>query len=169
MNGFRLRFAARRIAELAEAYDYPDEPRIANVLTPPAKERGFFTESEFFDLATWKAGMRIEPNLRRNGEGAIEEATRIAFSARSEQIRIGVLRCLDGVDWPVASCALHFGHIDPYPMLDWRALAALGIPRGTHVTFDLWWDYVVECRRLADRYGVTLRTLDKALWKFGPG
>jgi hypothetical protein len=30
--------------------------------------------------------------------------------------------------------------------------------------FGFWWDYVTFCRDAAGRYGVTMRTLDRALW-----
>ena len=35
---------------------------------------------------------------------------------------------LSGVRWPTASVLLHFGHRDRYPILDYRALEALGVP-----------------------------------------
>jgi hypothetical protein len=100
----------------------------------------------------------------------VEETTRIALSCDAEELRIGVLRSLRGVSWPIASAILHFGHRDRYPILDFRALEALGLPRGSvPYNFDFWWAYVTECRHLADRYDVSMRTLDKALWTWRPG
>jgi hypothetical protein len=104
---------------------------------------------------------------RRQQSEDVEEATRIALSATSERIRIGVLRSLSGVDWPAASVFLHFGHADPYPILDFRALEALGVERGSVTyNFELWSAYVASCRGLATRDGVTMRELDRAMWQW---
>ncbi len=142
---------------------------MANVVTPPARKRGYYTADEFLELAIWKTRGRPERFLVENRPEVIEEATQIAFSCHTEELRIGVLRSLRGVSWPVASAIFHFGHRDRYPILDFRALEALGLPQGSfRYNFEIWWAYVTECRRLADRYGVTMRTLDKALWMWRP-
>lgn len=67
----------------------------------------------------------------------------------------------------MASTMLHLGHRDRHPILDVRALESLGfVQKNPYYDFDLWWEYVVECRRLADKHGVDMRTLDRALWQW---
>jgi hypothetical protein len=65
---------------------------------------------------------------------------------------------------------LHFGHTDPYPILDFRALWSLGVdvPADAHGFYDfpLWWEYTKFCRDLADACGVPMRVLDRALWRY---
>ncbi len=61
---------------------------------------------------------------------------------------------------------LHFGHGDPYPILDFRALASLGVEQPSSYTFKFWWSFVLACRELAERHQVDMRTLDRALWQY---
>ena len=74
---------------------------------------------------------------------------------------------LDGVGWPTASVLLHFGHAEPYPILDYRALWSCGVPRPpSQYSFGLWWPYTRFCREITRRYGISMRTLDRALWQY---
>ncbi|HEY2651278.1 MAG TPA: hypothetical protein VGI50_05105, partial [Solirubrobacteraceae bacterium] len=60
---------------------------------------------------------------------------------------------------------LYFAFPDDYPILDVRALESLGVkPRSTYPV-SFWLDYLEACRRLARDAGVSIRTLDKALWQ----
>jgi hypothetical protein len=65
---------------------------------------------------------------------------------------------------------LHFGHTDPYPILDFRALWSLGVDVPTDAygfyDFPLWRAYTNFCRDLADACGVPMRELDRALWRY---
>jgi hypothetical protein len=89
-------------------------------------------------------------------------------AATSERLQIEVLRLLKGVEWPVASVLLHWGHRDQYPVLDFRALWSLGIERNEipPYDFDFWWDYVRYCRKVSDRTRICMRILDRALWQY---
>jgi hypothetical protein len=160
-----LQFEPRLIPKLAARYSYPGEDHVVRVLGQAARDRGWFTMSEFVRLADWKSP-RPGPHIRANRPAAVEEATRVALSAEADEIRIGVLLALRGAQWPMASCVLHFGHRDRYPILDVRALESLGFSQpNPRYDFDFWWDYVVACRRLADDHRVDMRTLDRALWQ----
>jgi hypothetical protein len=46
-----------------------------------------------------------------------------------------------------------------------RALESLGVRGRTQYPVSFWLDYLDACRMLARRHGVSLRTLDKALWQ----
>lgn len=73
---------------------------------------------------------------------------------------------LNGVAVPVASALLHFAVPDRYPILDYRALALLGDERRrTQYTVAFWLDYVERCQAIACAAGVSIRELDKALWR----
>jgi hypothetical protein len=73
---------------------------------------------------------------------------------------------LKGVSWATGSVLLHFAHVEPYPILDIRALWSFGYDNSPHYTFQLWWDYVETCRRMAKQFQVTMRVLDRALWQY---
>lgn len=63
---------------------------------------------------------------------------------------------------------LHFGQADRYPIIDVRALEALGVPRReTHYhTMAFCLGYVLAVRRLADQSAMSMRDVDRALWQW---
>ena len=152
----------------AARYRYlgPETERLEAVVGPRSREAGVITKPDFVAICEWKT-VRQRPRYAENSPELIEEATRIALSARDERIRIGVLLPLRGVGWPVASTLLYFAHRDPYPILDFRALWSLGVDKPPFVfDFAFWWGYVSACRRIAAQASVTVRELDRALWQF---
>lgn len=76
------------------------------------------------------------------------------------------LRSLAGVSWPTASVLLHIAYPERYPILDRRALHALGVRDRSSFTQCFWEAYVHEYVRLARVAGVDGRTLDQALWQW---
>ena len=116
-------------------------------------------------MCSWKT-VRSRPKVAENTEAAVVDATRRALSAGDEATRIGALLELEGVGVPTASTLLYFAFPDDYPILDIRALESLGVkPRSTYPV-SFWLEYLGACRELARRAGVSLRTLDKALWQY---
>ena len=120
---------------------------------------------EFLAFCCWKTP-RSKPRVESNPTDFIEAVTRTALVTSSERLRIEVLTLLQGVQWPTASVLLHFGHIERYPILDFRALWSLGINQPLDYNFDFWWAYTCFCRNLAEQVGVSMRTLDRALWQY---
>ena len=160
---FRLRFQIRELRYWAERYDY-DEKLIAPIV-PGVKRRGFLKKEEFLATCRWKTP-RSQARCRTNSADFIREVTKCALSTSAERLRIEVLTILDGVGWPTASVILHFFHSDPYPILDFRALWSLKVHVTSTYEFDFWQHYTGYCRDLARRGGVSMRTLDRALWQF---
>jgi hypothetical protein len=81
-----------------------------------------------------------------------------------------VLLGLRGVGVAVASVILHFGEPARHPIYDVRVRAALrraGVRRRFSPTPAGWAAYAATLRALARRRRVSLRTLDKALWRLG--
>ena len=148
----------------ADAYSYEDD-RIPEEVGRRAKTRGWFTKGEFMRICKWKTP-RTQDHCKVNREPFIKWATRLALSSPHEEGRIRALMMLQGVKWPTASVILHFAHRSPYPILDYRALWSLGFPEPPKHDFAFWWDYTTCCRRLASRYKVSMRTLDRALWQY---
>jgi hypothetical protein len=76
-----------------------------------------------------------------------------------------VLCGLSGVAVPVASAILTA--IDPtkYTIIDFRALEALGTVT-TERSVGFYLKYLCVCRNLAERHGIGLRDLDRALWQW---
>ncbi len=116
-------------------------------------------------MCAWKT-VRSRPKVAANSEAAILDATGRALAAGDEAARIAALLELEGVGVPTASTLLYFAFPDDYPILDVRALESLGVkPRSTYPV-SFWLEYLSACREIADRAGVSVRTLDKALWQY---
>ena len=164
MATWKLRFPARQIPKLAYRYGYDGDVPIIEI-GRRARAAGEYTFEEFLTVCDWKS-KRTRSRCRKNTPTDVAAVTRIALSTPSEMLRIGVLRCLHGVDWPTASVLLHMAHRDPYPILDVRALWSLGVEKPGAYSFELWRKYVEVCRRLAKQHGIDMRTLDRALWQF---
>jgi hypothetical protein len=131
-----------------------------------ARQRGHYTKSEFRTACRWKTA-RSGPLVARNTASEVRRATRIALDDHSDDTeRMRALRELRGVDWATASVLLHVADPDSYPILDVRALHALGIRRRISYGYRLWLEYVAVYRELVARSGLDGRTVDRGLWQW---
>jgi hypothetical protein len=161
---FKIRFELSQLQSLAMRYS--DDDTEVMELRAQVVERGYLTQSEFLAICAWKSprAMRF---AKRNSSKLIEEITQIAFSARTEYLRIGALTLLHGVQIPTASAILHLTHNDLYPILDFRALWSLGVEVSPSAySVDFWLAYIEECRRIAEKSKLSMRTVDRALWQY---
>src|SRR5262245_47957288 len=122
---FKLRFNKKAIPKLASQYDI-DYDNNVEALAPQISERGFLLRPEFETLCRWKTP-RSQKRVASNPADYVEAVTKTALSTSNERLRIESLLLLSGVRWPTASVILHFCHVDPYPILDFRALWSLGV------------------------------------------
>lgn len=162
---FSLRCEEAALPSIAEQYSYPAGDAQPESIGLAVKSRGHMTKSEFLEICAWKT-QRSKSRCARNPSHLVEEATRLSLSADSEEIRIGMLMLLTGVDWATASVILHFCHHDRYPILDFRALWTVGIDKPPRITFQFWSAYTQFCRSIARRLGISMRELDRALWQY---
>jgi hypothetical protein len=129
----------------------------------------YLTRTELGWIGEWKTP-RIRPQIARNREAGVRGLTEAAFLARDDATRLRLLLGLRGVGTAVASVVLHFAEPARYPIYDVRVRAALrrlGVRRRFPPTAAGWIAYAAALRGLAARYRVSLRTLDKALWRIG--
>jgi hypothetical protein len=159
-----IRIPKAQLAQLNDRYTYGEDEAIEQ-MAPGIRERDALSKSELLKVVEWKSPRRRRLEVEAD-ESMILEATRIAFTARTEQLRIGVLTRIPGVGFPIASVLLHFFHSDPYPIIDFRALWALGIDVPSQYSFPFWQAYVELCRGLARSWDVSMRELDRALWQY---
>lgn len=165
MIPFQLQFDPAEIPSLAAQFDYPQDEAFFKEMRPNVDQRGYFTKAEFLKVCEWKT-MRSKSLVDQNSESDIAAITKVCLSTDNERLRIGSLLLLDGVQFPTASVVLHFFHRNQYPILDFRALAALGFAKTPTYTFEFWNAYVAYTRTLAEQHKVDMRTLDKALWQW---
>jgi hypothetical protein len=124
MTRFVSQFDLSQVSEYARRNPGGDDEVIASGHT--VYGRGWYRLREFLAVCRWKSPRGV-PYAKRNKATAVQAATRAALAeATSERARIKALRSLHGVEWPTASVLLHFATPGRYPILDWRALQALG-------------------------------------------
>ena len=159
---FELKFPASRIPELAGRYVYDDDAG-CRAAGAAARARGHYTRSELIVICDWKTS-RSRALVASNRSPVVVARTRAAFRATAERLRMMELIKLNGVAVRTASVLLHFAYPDRYPILDVRALDSLGVTTKPY-SIKLWLEYLEACREFAVEYGVSIRTLDKALWQ----
>ena len=164
MPDFELRFPPEEIEPLAARFGY-SEDAACQAAGAAARARGHSTREEFLTVCEWKTS-RSRPKTGRNDAAAVERATRRALGSSDERERMEALLVLEGVGVPSASTLLHFAFPAEYPILDVRALDSLGHKPRSVYPVDYWLRYLQACRELARRHGVSIRTLDKALWQY---
>jgi hypothetical protein len=163
MPTFDLQFPATEIEALATRFGSLNETRLLTVGTA-ARARGYYTHEEFIEVCAWKTP-RSRPKVASNTEPAVTEATRRALTTADEETRMTALIGLAGVGVPTASVLLYCAFPHDYPILDVRALESLGVKPRSQYPVSFWLEYLAACRELATRHGVSIRTLDKALWE----
>lgn len=164
MPSFELQFDPAAIPALADRYAYADDagPRAAGVA---AAARGYYDEAGFLEVCNWKAP-RARSKFALNSRVVIEDTTRRAFAAEPEDERMEALLTLAGIGVPMALTLLQFAFPEKYPILDVRALEALGRMSRTVYPVSFWVRYLKACRGLAAQHDVGIRTLDKAHWQW---
>jgi len=162
---FSLQFPIEDVREYAQRFPVDgDDPGLA--LGTAARARGYYTLQEVRSVCRWKT-VRSAPLVARNTARRVKAATAVALrESTSEVARMDALRSLDGVSWPTASVLLHLAYPERYPILDWRALHALGVRGRSSYNQRFWEAYVGEYVRLIELAGVDGRTLDQALWQW---
>jgi hypothetical protein len=161
---FEVQFPPEQVSDLADRFPAVDE-RGRETIGEAARARGYFRRREFLVVCAWKTP-RSAPKVALNTEPAVRAATRRALSDPDEAARMQALLTLNGVGVPTASTLLYFAFPALYPILDVRALEALGVKPRSQYPVSFWLGYLEACRVLAARCGVSIRTLDKALWQW---
>jgi hypothetical protein len=162
---FALQFPLEQVPGYAARFPAADDAA-ALAIGAKARARGHYSRPEFVAACRWKTP-RSAPLVAQNSAPTVVAATRAALDlATGERERMEALLSLRGVGWPTSSVLLHLAYPDSFPILDKRALHALGVAQPSSYGHAFWEAYVAECRRLAAEAGVGGRTLDQALWQW---
>ena len=132
---------------------------------------GYLLKAELKEMGHWKH-YTLPSKMDKNPPGDVEKITAEAFSLDDDWEKLKKLISyyggLHGVRESVASVILHLYDEGDYPILDKHALRSVGI-KEEYVygpEYPFWQEYVNLCRAEAERYDVSMRTLDQALWKY---
>jgi hypothetical protein len=163
---FTLRFPERDMEAWAKGFPDPEgDRRRLRAMRVAVQERGHLTRPEFLTICAWKTP-RSKPHCVKNTSHAIRTLSQAAFACPDDALKMDLLRLLQGVEWPSASMILHICDERPYPILDVRAVWSLGFAKPPAYTMEFWLAYVAFTRGLAERTGLTIRTVDQALWQY---
>lgn len=161
---FKPRFDRDAAIGLAARYAYPREPE---ALAAGKRIRdGDFAKQNFLTIFEFKTRGRGISRAKSNEESEIADGLRLAVDAKSRRNAIAVLRSLHGVEIPVASAIMTCIRPEEFTILDFRALESLSVEGNIHYTIDYYCCYLEYCQRLAQKWKLTLRNLDRALWQW---
>jgi len=161
---FEIQFPPEQVPDLAARFPEVNEGAVETI-GPAVRARGYYRRREFLAVCAWKTP-RSAPKVALNAEPAVRAVTRRALADPDEATRMEALLSLNGVGVPTASTLLYFAFPALYPILDVRALESLGVKPRSQYPVAFWLGYLEACRGLAVQCGVSLRTLDKALWQW---
>lgn len=134
------------------------------------KEPKFLNKEYFVRLGRWKT-KRATKHYKTNDENEIIKITRTAYLASDESHKLNILRTLRGVGIAVAATILHYLQPDVFPIFDYHVRYALKEANlwtrdKDDASEQAWLDYLKIMRGLSDKFGVSLRDLDKAMFAY---
>jgi hypothetical protein len=167
------------IDKWAKVYDrrHQEEVKLESDISTELKKIGspptHLTLAVLKDIAKWKAHM-IMGYIEANNDNDVKDITQVALTTHNERLRLEALRILNGVNVRMASAILWFCFQDKYSVMDryaWKTLQINHLIDGElKDTFEYYEYYNKVCGDIVDSFkpfGITRRTLDKALWQFG--
>ena len=159
-----ISYWANRYTERQKEKDRTKEQYLVD-LKNKVQECSYLTKEELHDIARWKSPRRANLTLE-NTDDFIKDITKSAFTATDKWAKLLILTLLQGVREPTASAILHLFDNGQYPILDIHALWSVGLPWEKRTSYPFWLEYIEFCRDTANRNNVSMRELDRALWKF---
>jgi len=162
----RLQFPTSEISVLARRY--VDGRERGALIAGRAIAGGDCTQARLRIIYVWKTrNMRgMVRLLDKNTDEEIADALRLAVSAKTERGAMASLMGLEGVNVAVASAVMTAIRPRRYTVIDFRALHSLGVENRNGLSLGFYLEYLEFCRSLAKEQGVTLRELDRALWRW---
>ena len=130
-------------------------------LRPTVRRDKHLTKVQLETLVHWKLRTKLG-YIRQTCEDYIVKKTSAAFRTTDIHRSIDHLSELHGIGLSVGSAILHLFHEADFPIFDQHALRAVG----EEYDERLWQSYVVYCRNVAKATNVSMRTLDRALYRF---
>jgi hypothetical protein len=149
--------------------EYPETEEFARELSS-ARKRGYLKKKEMEEICKWKSPRAIWL-IRKNTPLGIRTATRQAFAARNEKLKIELLTGLKGVSIPMASAILTFINPKRYGVIDirvWQLLYKMKSVEkkasGVGFNFENWYQFHKIIRHYAKIYNVKARDIERTLF-----
>lgn len=135
-------------------------------------QTGTLPPYDFFAIVIWKSNRtktKIADGLTSTGK-SVEALMREVSEASEPEIKVSALLQVPGIGLAMASAILTVCYPEEFTVLDYRAWNTLcssdvpGLPSQYPVTTAEYLQYCLACKNLAQRVGLSLRDLDRALW-----
>jgi hypothetical protein len=152
-------------ALVAKYLEKGGEQKDRDALAAGDRLRTRLSVEDFQALVEWKTNNRGFTRLDKNTDAEVLDAIRLALDAKCPRSAIAVLIGLDGVGVPVASAIMTMLKPESHTVIDFRALETLGY-KGDYSSISFYLRYLDYCTKLANKWGMSLRNLDRALWQW---
>jgi len=161
-----MRINRRNIRKYKKKYDEDyDGQKDEEKMKLSLRKQRYLNKEEFVKIGMWKS-KRPKKYYESNDDVTVQEITKLSFSTKDEKERIESLDSLRGVGYPIASTILHFAFPRKYPIMDFRVIRSLGLKQPSTYKFDFWKRYCKKIQAISKKYSLSIRTVDKALWKY---
>ena len=172
----KLRFSESEIGDLANGYveyqesggvHYRDEEEQVIGFRGKIQGRGYLIRYELYKVADWVLrvyGADTVDRVLENPDASIKISTTQAFTVTDDWEKLMTLTELHGIGQTTASAILHLYDREQYPIFSRRSRWSVGLEREKELSYHLWLEYVAFCRDIANRNGICMRMLDRALW-----
>lgn len=153
-----------------ELYDI--EGYLLDKVSERFEKKGAMEPFDFFAIVAWKSN-RTKTKIRKGLDDAgktVQGLMSEVAQAKTPRDQVEVLLQVWGIGLAIASAILTVCDPETFTVLDYRAWETLrraslqGLPEHYPGTPDEYLDYCRVCRQLAERVGMSLRDLDRALW-----
>lgn len=137
--------------------------------------KGDFSKENLLIIYQWKLqaykrfdhkGNYFDKNSDEDVSRILQSTIKAAVEAQTPERALHELQLLKGIGPPVASAILTAIFPDRFTVIDVMALRALGVTEVTKAE-ALYPKYVAFCGSQAERLGISLRDMDRALWQWG--
>jgi thermostable 8-oxoguanine DNA glycosylase len=164
------RLDSAELSRLAKLYDL--EQYLFGEVSGRFQRERVLSAYDFFAIVTWKAN-RAKTGVKRgliDAGNPVRQLMKEVSQADSPVDKVEILCNVKGIGIPIASAILSVCYPTRFTALDYRAWKTLeqasveGIPEHPPQDAQSYLQYCEACRRFADRMGLSLRDLDRALW-----
>ena len=163
-------FDSQELRRLAALYD--TESYLFETVSPRFTQTGTLSSYDFFAIIIWKSNRtksKIARGLASKGK-TVETLMREVSKAWAPGDKVDTLLQVPGIGLAMASALLTVCYPDQFTVMDYRAWDTLrsnqapGLPPRQPVTTAEYLQYCLASKELAQRMGLSLRDLDRALW-----
>ena len=141
-------------------------------LSQSFRNRGYLLKDEALEILHWKSP-RPKKHYSKNSEERFKNISKLSFSQKDDRVKIHILTCLNGINYPSASAILMFLDPNSFPVLDirvWEVLFEFGLvnsnPSGRNFNLDHWEKYIEIIRSYGEKLNDSVRSIEKRIFDY---